>query len=159
MTDMNHVGVTVTDIDKAVEWYTSVFGLELLEGPMHCTSETVGADRRAQVFGPHWKHMRLAHLITANGTGLELFEFIEPSVKPLDDNFTYWRPGPHHIALTVDDFEGTVQRVKDRGGVLRTDVFDVWGGAYIVYLSDPWGNTVELVSKSYRDLAAATTQP
>jgi catechol 2,3-dioxygenase-like lactoylglutathione lyase family enzyme len=159
MTDMNHVGVTVTDIDKAVDWYVKVFRLELLEGPMLCDLGTVGAARRRDVFGPRWGAMKLAHLLTANGAGLELFQFVDPPVESLPDNFTYWRAGPHHIALTVDDFNTVLQRLKDHGGRQRSGVFDVHGGAFICYCEDPWGNVVEIVSKSYRELSTATAQP
>jgi len=48
---MNHVGLTVGDIDEAVDWYAKVFGLELLDGPMHCDTTTTGAGRRREVFG------------------------------------------------------------------------------------------------------------
>ncbi|WP_225858296.1 VOC family protein [Rhodococcus wratislaviensis] len=156
---MNHVGVTVSDLEKAIDWYVNVFGLELMDGPIDASLATVGASRRQEVFGPNWTGMRLAHLMTANGTGLELFEFVGPPVESLEDNFTYWRVGPHHIALTVADFDAALQRLLDAGGTQRTGVHDVFGGAYVCYCSDPWGNTVELVSKSYRELSNATMQP
>lgn len=159
MTEVNHIGVTVSDIDAAVDWYVKVFDLELMEGPMVCSTHTVGADRRKDVFGAQWGEMKLAHLMTGNGAGIELFEFVQPEVETLDDNFTYWRVGPHHIGLTVDDFDGCLARLKEEGGRQRTAVFDVFGGAFIAYCSDPWGNTLELVSKSYRELSDATVQP
>jgi predicted enzyme related to lactoylglutathione lyase len=159
VTEVNHIGVTVTDIDAAVQWYGTVFGLEVMAGPMNCSVHTIGAERRRQVFGDKWGAMKLAHLMTSNGAGIELFQFVEPPVEALEDNFTYWQVGPHHIGLTVDDFDSTLQRLRDHGGTQRTAVFDVYDGAFIAYCSDPWGNTIELVSKSYRDLADATTQP
>lgn len=158
MTEVNHVGVTVSDIDAAVEWYKKVFGLELMAGPMDCSRHTIGAERRRDVFGEQWGAMKLAHLMTSNGAGIELFQFLEPPVESLDDNFTYWRVGPHHVGLTVDDFDGTLRLLLEEGGLQRTEVFDVYGGALIAYCSDPWGNTLEIVSKSYRDLSDATTQ-
>jgi catechol 2,3-dioxygenase-like lactoylglutathione lyase family enzyme len=158
VTEVNHVGVTVSDIDAAVEWYKKVFGLELMAGPMDCSLHTIGAERRLDVFGEQWGAMKLAHLMTSNGAGIELFQFLEPPVESLEDNFTYWRVGPHHVGLTVDDFDGTLRLLLEEGGLQRTAVFDVYGGALIAYCSDPWGNTLEIVSKSYRDLSDATTQ-
>jgi catechol 2,3-dioxygenase-like lactoylglutathione lyase family enzyme len=78
VTDMNHVGVTVPNIDAAINWYVEVFGLQLLAGPLHCDLSTRGGDRRANVFGSRWGAMKLAHLVTANGTGLELFRLSAP---------------------------------------------------------------------------------
>lgn len=156
MTDINHVGITVGDIDTAIGWYGDVFGLELLDGPLLCDTTTVGAARRAEVFGPRWRGMKLAHMITANGGGVELFQFIEPEVVVPDEKFAYWQVGPHHLALTVDDFAAVLSRIVETGGVQRTAVYDVHGGSLVCYCEDPWGNVVEIVSTGYRDLSAAT---
>jgi catechol 2,3-dioxygenase-like lactoylglutathione lyase family enzyme len=158
MADINHVGITVGDIDKAVDFYLTVFGLELLAGPMHCDTSTAGAQRRADVFGARWGAMKLAHLSTGNGGGIELFQFVLPPVESPTENFAYWRIGPHHVAFTVTDFNDTLRRLLDEGGKQRTAVYDVHGGANICYCEDPWGNVVEIVSKSYRDLSEATTK-
>jgi len=32
--EINHVGVSVKDLDKAIEFYTSVMGWELIGGPL-----------------------------------------------------------------------------------------------------------------------------
>jgi catechol 2,3-dioxygenase-like lactoylglutathione lyase family enzyme len=154
--DLNHVGVTVPDIRAAIDWYVDVLGLELLVGPLHCDLTTRGGDRRANVFGDRWGGMKLAHLVTSNGAGLELFEFIEPKVVPPGENFHYSEIGPHHLAFTVDDFDAVLAAILERGGKQRSQVFDVNDGEYICYCEDPWGNIIEIVARSYRDLAAAT---
>lgn len=156
MAGMNHVGLTVGDIDAAVRWYADVFDLELLEGPMHCDTTTPGAERRTDVFGAQWRAMKLAHMVTENGAGVELFQFVDPAVETNDDNFPYWKVGPNHIALTVTDLERTLKRLTLLDGKQRSAVFDVQVGARICYCEDPWGNVVELVSAAYRDLSAAT---
>jgi hypothetical protein len=51
-----------------------------------------------------------------------------------------------------------LRRLLDAGGRQRTAVYDVHGGALICYCEDPWGNVVEIVSTTYRDLATATTK-
>lgn len=159
MTAINHVGVTVPDLDKAIGWYVAVLGLELLDGPLYCDRTTAGADRRQDVFGARWNGMKLAHLVADNGAGFELFQFLEPSVVVPEDNFVYDRIGPHHVAFTVDDFDAALQRLLDQGGRQRTGIYDVHGGARICYCEDPWRNVVELVSTSYRTLSAATAVP
>jgi catechol 2,3-dioxygenase-like lactoylglutathione lyase family enzyme len=155
---MNHVGLTVGDIDAAVRWYTDVFGLRLLDGPMLCDTTTPGADRRREVFGEQWGAMKLAHMLTANSCGVELFQFIEPQAGPPEQNFEYWRFGPHHIAFTVDDFDAALRRICDHGGRARTKVYDVHGETFICYCEDPWGNVLEIVSRSYAELSTATTR-
>jgi predicted enzyme related to lactoylglutathione lyase len=154
---MNHVGLTVGDIDAAVRWYARVFGLRLLDGPMLCDRTTSGAERRRDVFGERWGGMKLAHMLTANDCGLELFQFLEPEAVKPGENFEYWRYGAHHIAFTVDDFDAALGRIRDHGGRTRTEVYDVHGETFVCYCEDPWGNVLEVVSRRYAELSAATT--
>jgi predicted enzyme related to lactoylglutathione lyase len=153
---MNHVGLTVGDIDAAVRWYGTVFGLRLLDGPMLCDATTAGAARRNDVFGSHWRAMKLAHMLTSNSCGVELFEFIEPEGVPRNDNFEYWTFGAHHVAFTVDDVDESLRVITENGGRARSAVYDVHGGSYVCYCEDPWGNVIEIVGKPYADLSAAT---
>jgi predicted enzyme related to lactoylglutathione lyase len=48
--------------------------------------------------------------------------------------------------------------ISDSGGRARTEVYDVHGGIFICYCEDPWGNVIELVSRPYAELSAATTK-
>jgi len=155
---MNHVGLTVGDIDKAIRWYQDTFGLILLVGPLHCDTATAGAARRNEVFGSQWAGMKLAHMLTDNGCGLELFEFVIPKGEPPGNNFQYWKYGASHIAFTVDDFDRTLEMITSTGGRARTQVHDVHGGIFICYCEDPWGNVIEIVSGPYGRLSAATTR-
>ncbi|MET0928464.1 MAG: VOC family protein [Aeromicrobium sp.] len=159
MSGLNHVGITVPDLDAAVSWYVQVLELELLAGPMDCDTTSPGAGRRAQVFGQAWSSMRLAHLLTSNGAGIELFEFISPATEVPKERFAYWVGGPQHVAFSVDDLDKTLAHLAASGGRRRTDVFDVHDGQRVCYCEDPWGTIVELVSSSYAELAEATTKP
>jgi len=156
---MNHVGVCVGDIDAAVAWYTEVLGLLLLDGPMDCDTTTAGASRRKEVFGERWASMRLAHLLTANSCGLELFQFIEPRAFRPSENFEYEKFGPNHLAFTVADFDAAHARIIASGGRARTAVHDVNDNTLICYCEDPWGNVIEIVSRPYAELSVATTKP
>jgi predicted enzyme related to lactoylglutathione lyase len=155
---VNHVGLTVGDIDRAVSWYSAVFGLRLLDGPMLCDTTTPGAARRDDVFGHRWGAMKLAHMQTDNACGIELFQFIQPEGVPRKDNFEYWTFGAHHVAFTVSDVYESLRVITENGGRARTSVYDVHGGSYVCYCEDPWGNVIEIVSKSYGELSEATTK-
>lgn len=149
MTGFNHVGITVPDLDAAVRWYAGVFALRLIEGPDTATLDSPGGDRRADVFGPLWKGMRLAHLVTEEGAGIELFQFTDPPVERPDDNFAYSQVGVFHIALTVGDVDGTAAQIARTGGRRRTGTHTVRPGCMVCYCEDPWGNILELSSRSY----------
>jgi catechol 2,3-dioxygenase-like lactoylglutathione lyase family enzyme len=157
MSGINHVGLTVGDIGAAVDWYRGVFGLRLLAGPLHCDLTTPGAERRLNVFGPSWDGMKLAHLESDNGGGIELFEFLGPRSERPAETFPYWLMGTHHVALTVADFDETLERLLGAGGRQRSEVHVVHPKARVCYCEDPWGNVVEIVSTTYEGLVAEPT--
>ena len=108
----NHVGMTVPDIDRAIAWYGAVLGFRLIFRRLLEYRPEVPEVR--EIFGPRFGSAHQAHLLTANGVGLELFEFIEPMVEKPDDNFRYWQIGIFHICVTDPDLEGLVARVLAR---------------------------------------------
>ena len=74
MTAVAHVGVTVTDLDRAVRWYGDVLGLEPIGAVVEVRAgDGHGGAVAADVFGPGFDRFRQAHLAGANGVALELF--------------------------------------------------------------------------------------
>ncbi len=76
---MNHVGIMVGDMDKAVEFYTQALGLKVVMGNTKVIEERETAIGRMciAVFGEGFKGFNIAHLVTSDGIGLELFEMKE----------------------------------------------------------------------------------
>jgi len=157
VTGVNHVGLTVPHLESAIEWYRAVFDMPLLAGPIECDLYTRGAQRRREIFGPSWGGMRIAHLGSSNGAGIELFEFIRPPVVVPDDNFPFATVGLHHVALTVADFEETLGRVLAHGGRQRCAPSEIYAGVLVCYCEDRWGNVIEITNAEYDRLARATT--
>jgi predicted enzyme related to lactoylglutathione lyase len=151
---INHIGITVPDIQAAVRWYCETFDLTVLVEAHTASRRTPGADRRRDVFGSRWGEMKLAHLTNGDGVGFELFEFVEPAVVETDEGFDYWNVGLSHIALTVDDLEAAIERIVAGGGCARTEIHQVASGVRICYCSDPWWTTIELVTGTYTQLVA-----
>ena len=75
----NHVGITVPDIDRAVDWYGSVMGFRLIFQRMIEYRPEVPEVR--EIFGPRFTRPHQAHLLSANGVGIELFQFLDPPVS------------------------------------------------------------------------------
>jgi catechol 2,3-dioxygenase-like lactoylglutathione lyase family enzyme len=155
----NHAGLSVTDLDEAIEWYGTVFGLRLLFGPFTIDGDTVPSDAPADTFGPEWRQMRIAHMVASNGVGMELFEFCDPPAERRTNNFEYWKTGIFHICFTCPDVAETVDRITSHGGRLRTRVHEVAPGSYFCYCEDPFGNIVELVNHSYEVLFTPPPPP
>jgi catechol 2,3-dioxygenase-like lactoylglutathione lyase family enzyme len=144
-----HVAVTVPDLDAAVAWYGEMFGLSPIS-PIETidSSSGHGWDIVQDVFGPRLGGFRLAHLRSANGTALEMFQFLEPAFEQPDDPFEYWRGGMSHICFVDPEIEALAARIEEAGGRLRTKIWELFPGQpyRIVYCEDPWGTVIELYS-------------
>jgi catechol 2,3-dioxygenase-like lactoylglutathione lyase family enzyme len=141
---VTHVGVTVTDLDAAVRWYADVLGLELIAPPAELQpDEGHGGAVAADVFGRRFGRFRQAHLATANGVALELFEFAKPPA---------WTRGIFHVCLTTPAIDELAERIAASGGKMRTSrVWQIFPGEpyRTCYCEDPFGNLIELYSHSH----------
>ena len=139
-----HVGLAVTDLDAAVRWYGDVLGLEPIGPAVEVRAgEGHGGTVAADVFGRRFGRFRQAHLATANGVALELFEFVEPPA---------WTKGLFHICLTSRAIEELAESVAASGGRMRTSrVWEIFPGEpyRTCYCEDPFGNVIELYSHSH----------
>lgn len=158
---LNHIGMTVPDIFAAIDWYVGVFGFTHIMGPRLLEAGAAATHETPAIFGPRFRRAYQAHLLTANGVGLELFQFIEPSVEMPDETMPYWRRGVFHLCITDPDVEEIAKRIVDRGGKQRVPVFAFVPGRpwRLVYCEDPWGNVIEVMSHSYAEVFANWPQP
>jgi hypothetical protein len=95
-------------------------------------------------------------MVSANGVGIELFQFIEPAseLRPEENNFEYWKIGPYsHICLTEPNIEKFAEKIASTGGKRRTDVMELTPGSgkKICFCEDPFGNVIEIYSHSYEE--------
>ncbi|MGH3994698.1 MAG: VOC family protein, partial [Pseudonocardiaceae bacterium] len=125
-----HVGITVDDLDRAIAWYTDVIGLRLVAGPFEVRASHPGVGAQASdVFGDAFQAFRQAHLMTANGVALEMFEFLEPRTERPPDSFAYWRIGLSHLCLIDPDIDGLVREIEGSGGRRRTSrIWNIFDG-------------------------------
>jgi catechol 2,3-dioxygenase-like lactoylglutathione lyase family enzyme len=141
MTAIAHVGIAVPDLDRAVAWYADVLGLEAL-GPVTAVraSEGHAGTVAADVLGDG--SFRQAHLTSANGVALELFEFAEPQPR--------WK-GIFHVCLVPPNLERTAERIAATGGRRTSRIWHIFRDApyRTCYCEDPFGNTIELYSHSH----------
>jgi len=157
---INHIGLTTADIFGTIDWYSSVLGFELIMGPRVLDPTGASAETR-QIYGDRFAKAYQAHLLSSNGVGLELFQFVDPVVEPADPEMRYARPGFFHICLTVADVARTIERIVAAGGTKLSDEAGFvpgrpWRNSYC---RDPWGNAIELISASYAEIFANWPQP
>ena len=155
---MNHIGIMVGDMEKAVEFYTQVLGLSIVMNNTKVKEERETAIGKMciAVFGEGFKGFNIAHLLTTDGIGVELFEMNDREQRH-EVNFA--RLGIFHFCLQTDDFERVMTKTEEYGGKVRMDVMRYHPEndskpAKMVYLEDPFGNLFELYSHSYEETYA-----
>ena len=159
----NHVAVSVTDIDVALSWYRDILQMTPLLGPTEISacsppSTPAIASIVKAVFGLRLGSFKICHLSSANGVGIELFQFIKPEAECREKNFEYWKTGFYHIAITEPKIEELADRISSSGGKRRTDVMELepGSGKKICFCEDPFGNIIEIYSHSYEQFWANT---
>ena len=138
LTRIDHVGVTVPDLDQAHEFFTGVLGCEYMYtlGPFQhddsWMSEHLGVADNAV--------MRRLHFY-------RLFEYEAPDQRldpPRNSDV-----GGHHVALYVDDLDAAVAHLHSLGLTVFGEPTASSGpseGQRWVYFLAPWGLQFELVS-------------
>jgi len=144
----DHIGVRVTDMERAVRFYVEAFDAEVLTRPFVIAGELP----EAMFEGPPGVSFRLCHLGFAAGM-IELFEFQYPREEPTA--IEGWRGNITHVGFVVADVEATVRRVLQAGG---SQVFETraWGVNHLSYTRDPDGNVIEIADAPLSGLLAGT---
>ncbi|BDD08393.1 glyoxalase family protein [Fulvitalea axinellae] len=148
----SHIGITVPDIEKAIEFYTEVMGWYLLMGPEDVHEETESAIGKmcVDVFGTGWKKFRIAHLSTSDGVGFEMFEFAEMASER--GAFDPYKPGVFHFCVQDPNIEELTKKIVEYGGKQRMPIREYYPNEKpfkMVYVEDPFGNIFEIYTHSY----------
>ena len=138
---MYHVGFTVSDIDRSIEFYRDGLGLSLYR------RQTGTAEYLSTITGFEGARLEIALLKTPDGTGmLELLQYVSHPAPPTPRETN--RPGNAHLCFKVDDIHQACADLRVRGVRLIADPAEITAGVhkggYGVYLRDPDGFTVEL---------------
>ena len=144
---VEHVGLTVPDIEAATRFFVDVLGAEMLfeVGPFVAADgwmkKHLGVHPRAVV-----RKLRMLRL--AAGPSVELFEYEAPDqreARPRNSD-----AGGHHLAFYVTDMAAAVAHLRQHGVTLLGDPTLMTEGASAglawVYFLAPWGLQLELVS-------------
>lgn len=147
----SHIGLSVPNLDAAVEFYTEILGLYTIMKPTDVIEdESAVGVMCTDVFGPGWGSLRIAHLATADRVGIELFEF--PENQRPENNLDYKRHGTFHFCIQDPDVEGLIEKIVAAGGKQRMPVREYYPGEKpyrMCYVEDPFGIVFEIYSHSY----------
>jgi lactoylglutathione lyase len=122
-----HTMVRVGDLDRAIDFYTNVLGMQLL--------------RRRDVPSQNYTLAFVGYGDEAHGAVLELT--YNYGVDRYDLGGGYG-----HIAIEVDDAAAACARVKAKGGAVTREAGPVKGGATVIaFVQDPDGYKIELIER------------
>lgn len=138
----DHVGVTVRDLDRSLDFYRGLLGLEVLRRRDHFKAPHVQT-----LVGLPGAELSVAMLAIPNGGKLELVQYHEPpggqiTASPCDR-------GGVHFALLVNDISALKARLEANGVAFVSEPqcapSGPMQGTYFVYCRDPDGAIVELI--------------
>jgi glyoxylase I family protein len=147
LTRVDHVGITVPDLDQAREFFEDLLGFEYLYklGPLR-DDEGKWMTEHLNVH-PRTVAPRIYFFRIGDQAILEVFEYQSPDQRlepPRNSDI-----GGHHLALYVDDMDVAVAELRRRGVRVLGEPTASKGpheGQRWIYFVSPWGLHCELVS-------------
>ena len=143
LTDLHHVGLTVSNIEESIRFYRDVLGMELVG-----RRERVTADYISQQTGYDAVEMSVASFRPSNECrqSLEVVQYLTQAGEPSDQATN--RPGNSHICFLVDDFMSCYEDLKSQGVKFKSDPVHITAGpnqgGLVVYFLDPDGHPLEM---------------
>lgn len=140
---VDHAGINVPDLNKAIEFFQTTFGAKL-------ESDIIpGAIPDAWKAAFNWRQSsdlkRFVMMRLPDGTGVELFQYSGAQIShahPHQDD-----DAATHIALKTHDVASSFKAIQKAGlKTLNEPVTNADGTQWFYFLT-PWGSQIELVGK------------
>jgi len=140
---IDHVGITVPDLNQAVEWFEDILGAvaPLTFGPFEGIEGAVDV-----VTGTRIDQIKM--LRVGRSANLELFQYQAPGQRHVMPRNSDW--SGHHVAFYVTDIAAAVAYMDSRGVQRLFGPFTLTdgpaAGQSINYFKTPWGGYIEFIS-------------
>ena len=124
-TRMDHVGVSVRDMEKAIVFYRDVLGMEK------------SLDREfdiplAKIIGLEGARARVVHMRLGESV-VELFDYRHPKGREPRPDHIQADFGLIHIGFMVQDFQKSYQDLKAKGVQFLGDPVEIRPGVFVAY--------------------------
>lgn len=146
MSSLDHVGLTVEDLDRSIQFYCTVLDCVVQERAV-----IAGADVET-LTGIPGAVIHAADLKLPGGGMLELLQYRSPTRSVLVQR--RFDAGHSHVAFRVDDVDATRMRALSAGAlecsvpVRLNEPGSSWDRARVCYALDPDGRTIEFVERA-----------
>ena len=138
---IDHIGLIVKDLEKAVAFYTEVMGFSLTG---EITPWAGSAEECAAMQVPEGTDYRCAMVQAPDGKNIQFMEF-----STMQSNVPLNVQGAHYLTYMVDDMDGWVKKLEENGCRIMSQPlsYDEYGQTVQwCYVVDPNGIIFELVS-------------
>lgn len=132
---LHHHGVSVSDLDRAVEFYTDVFGFDVID------RYDLSDDALATAIGRDAASAEFAQL-DGGGARVELVEYADADDAP--DREGVSDVGAKHLGLHTDDLDAFYDSLPD-GVETLSEPQTTGSGTRILFVRDPDCNLVEVL--------------
>ncbi|KYG29198.1 VOC family protein [Priestia endophytica] len=149
---IDHIGVTVPDMEEATEFFRKAFDAKVVYDSKRPEEGAMGGEEIEKILGlkkgSEVVHMRLVSI--GESISIELFKYqgINQRRPANPDDL-----GVQHFAVYVDNMEEAVKKFDQAGGYLFTKptkiLNEIEGNDetnQFVYASTPWGLVIELIT-------------
>jgi catechol 2,3-dioxygenase-like lactoylglutathione lyase family enzyme len=145
VTSVDSVGITVNDLDRAVDFYTNVLAFERVS-----ESEVTG-EKYERLYGVFGLRLRTATLRLGDER-IELMEFLAPRGRPTPADSKSNDGWFQHVAIIVSDMDAAYRRLREhkvQHASSGPQLLPAWnpsaGGIAAFYFRDPDGNPLEVL--------------
>jgi catechol 2,3-dioxygenase-like lactoylglutathione lyase family enzyme len=149
ITGVHHFSFSVTDLDRTIEFYTEILGVEFQSRGLN-KYDTLGT----ALFGTKWgidqQHadIELA-VMNVGGTRVEFIQYKDPRTQPYHKNPSI--AGSAHLAFKVDNIEEMRKKLEGTGVDFHSPINSYMEGGKTewkwCYFRDPDGIVLELVEE------------
>lgn len=138
---IGHVGITVRNLEKSVEFYTRVFHFKVIDAPCDMIKDQ---EESAGCGVPGCFH-RYCLLQAPGGQQVEFMEY-DKVPSPVDHALPLNQIGQHHISLLVDNVASSVEELEKLGIEMVYHPLAA-GNEHWVLFRDPDGIIVEMMGR------------
>ena len=122
---MDHVAISVQDMDKVVAFYRDIIGMEKV-------FDREFDVKMAQLIGVPGARVRIVHM-KLNNSVIELFDYHYPVGRPPRPDAQQSDYGMIHIGFIVEDFHATYQRLVEKGVRFLAEPVEIRPGVWVAY--------------------------
>ncbi|MDR1933584.1 MAG: VOC family protein [Spirochaetales bacterium] len=135
---IDHAGLSVSNLEKSIEFYSGLLGLEVERILEPAPERDLG-----KVNGIPGSKARIAHLRKGEAM-LELFEYVEPRGGPLPAGRKQADLGFIHAGFASTDVRGDYKLLKEKGVEFLGEPVEFRPTVWVVYFRGPDGEVGEL---------------